>query len=166
MARRAEVFMGIDPGLSKTGIVICRKDRNGKIRLEQEFFISTDSKLPLPTRYEHIRMFIRDVIKEYGVTRVICEAYEVRTYQVGPRKSGVAMSKLINEISAEVYNLSLPFLLSSPDVRKYVSEADISDYVKGLVLKLPKYKREHILDAYAHIVFNEEKGRGRGGHRG
>lgn len=161
MTQTTITYLGLDPGLAKTGYVVCTNPKNGTIRLEACGMIKTKPKVPLRERYDDIRNQIDAVIDEYQVNKVICEAYEVRTYQ-GARKSSVAMSKLINEISEQVYMTGRLFLLSSPDIRKYVKSEEIPEDVKAKILELPKYQREHVLDAYVHVMYQiRRNGNGR-----
>lgn len=163
MSRPREVYLGIDPGLSKTGYVVAVKGRQGVLTILTANVIKTSPKDTLKERYLHIRSELKGICETYHVTKIVCEAYEVRTYQ-NAMKSSVAMSKLINEISAEIYDLSIPFLLSSPDIRKNVRPEEIPTAVKEMLLTLPKYKREHILDAYVHLLYqlNRRASNGKG----
>lgn len=156
MARRATIYLGLDPGLAKTGYVICSHAKNGTVQFEACGVIKTTAKQPLRERYDQIKSEIEILCGEHHVDLVICEAYEVRPYQ-GARRASVSMSKLINEVSEAVFNCRLPFLLSSPDIRKEVKADDIPDSVKETVLNLPKYQREHILDAYVHVMYQVKR---------
>lgn len=58
------IFMGIDPGLNKTGIGILEGER-GKASYVAHRLITTDSKKPLPVRLGKIISGVADAILEY-----------------------------------------------------------------------------------------------------
>jgi RNase H-fold protein (predicted Holliday junction resolvase) len=160
MARRSKVYLGIDPGTANTGFAVCIRNKKNEIvplRLE---YMSTKSDLPLRERYDRIRKRIRELIGEYGVCAVICEAYEVRGYG-GHQNSGVSMSKLINEISEEVFECGVLFKLSSPSVKKQYKRTNLPQSVVAELDKRPKTHKEHLTDAYIHVFHHIKCSMGR-----
>jgi hypothetical protein len=150
VGRTNERYLGIDPGLSKTGICVCTKTRSGVLRIEYLCVIHTSPKETLQARFKHIREEIAKVIGDYDVSYVICEAYEVQTYHK-PLKCSVSMSQLIAEISEEIYRLRRPFMLSSPRNKRGYQTDSFSEDAQKKLMAVAKTNREHVLDAYIHV---------------
>jgi hypothetical protein len=142
--------MGIDPGLANTGIVICKRGKGNTLKLlyAEKFTTKTTDV----ERILLIRKRLHLLALEFNVSRVICETFEVRTWEK-PKKYAVAMCKLVNGISEEFYQMSIPMMLSSPANKKGLTLDNIPDNIRSVILGRPKTHQEHILDAYIHVHY-------------
>jgi Holliday junction resolvasome RuvABC endonuclease subunit len=149
--------MGIDPGTSNTGIAVISLSSSGKVKVLHLETVRTVAKQPTEERIEKILSTIESCIKAYGVRKVICEAFEVRTWQK-PMKKSVVMSKLVNAISARVFDTGVPFMLSSPDTKRLFSEEDMERELKNPLssYKIPYFT--HAKDALRHVLYHTKVG--------
>jgi RNase H-fold protein (predicted Holliday junction resolvase) len=154
---KSVVYLGIDPGTSNTGLAVIRKTPSGSIKVLHLETIRTSPKQSNKERFDIILNKITGCVETYGVQRVICEAFEVRTWQK-PMKKCVIMSKLVNAISEHVYGLRLPFMLSSPDTKRLFSVEDMEEVIKMPVrdLKVPYFT--HAQDALRHVLYQVKVG--------
>jgi Holliday junction resolvasome RuvABC endonuclease subunit len=154
---RSKFYMGIDPGTANTGISILEVNRSyTKIRLLE--VVRTPANMSDELRFRIITSRIVALIEEYRAAGVICEAFEVRTWQK-PMKKSITMSKLINAISVAVFEKQVPMMLSSPDLKKSYSMEDVANDLKINLLdyKIPYFS--HAQDALRHVTYYVKRSR-------
>lgn len=154
--RKPLIVMGIDPGTAYTGVAICSVDSENIAILRLEV-IRTSPELTTRERFDKINNRILHLIQEYKVERVINEAFEVRGWQKG-RSKATTMSKLINAISQAVFTKKIPFMLSSPDIKKdkklKLREKELSEEIQRNRCSY----MEHAEDAIRHVIYWSDKG--------
>jgi hypothetical protein len=144
------IYIGIDPGLTKTGVCIVEKREDEPLQVLHLEIISTKSTDELKVRFNKVRSRIRDLTSEFNVGKMVCEAYEVRTWG-DKRIASVKMCVLINEISEEMFLLGIPMMLSSPRAKRGMKPENTRPDIAALINDRPKTHREHLYDAYFHL---------------
>lgn len=144
--RHYEVVLGIDPGTAHTGWCVCHVYKT-KVKVIRHGTIKTDTSDTMPVRQKKIQNGLRQIVKEHGVEKAICEAFEVRGWQA-PRKQATSMSKLVNVVSEAIFECGIPFMLSSPDIKK---DEELTQELASLSGSIGR-SSEHARDALRHVL--------------
>lgn len=147
----AEIYMGVDPGTANTGVAICSWDGKKFVILHFEV-IRTSAKLTTRERFDAIDDRLVELMVEYDVKYVVCEAFEVRGWQKARAKASV-MSKLINAISQTVFAQRTLFTLSSPDIKKDALLKKIEAEMEDEIYAKKCSYFEHAQDALRHVLY-------------
>lgn len=156
MARKYKTYLGIDPGIHITGLSVIRVHGGEGLDKAMELLyighVKTNTKDSDNVRIAKIKSEVARLVSEYKVDKIVCEAYEVRSWQ-GPRKRAGITSKVVNEITAIAFLLNKPVILSSPDVKKYLPK--IEGKINSLLDEYGKKisYRDHVTDSVLHLVY-------------
>ena len=156
---RGKIVMAIDPGTLHTGvcIVLVTASKNPKFDIQHLEVITTKSNQTTKERFDKITKRLQSLIEEFEVTEVICEAFEVRTWQQ-PRSKSTVMSKLINAISQAVFEKRIPFMLSSPDIKRSAKLKELEDSMKAQIYEKKTPYFTHAQDAIRHALYHIKVG--------
>jgi hypothetical protein len=151
---RIKIYLGIDPGTLHTGLCVCSVSGVKRVRVDIQHLevVTTSSKQTKQERFDKITARVCQLIDDFGVDYVICEAFEVRGWQK-PRTKSTVMSKLINEISQAVFMKKTLFMLSSPDIKKDAHLKTVETEMQEEIYRRKVGYFDHAVDAIRHVLY-------------
>lgn len=101
------IFMGIDPGLNKTGVGIIKGTKN-KVEYVTHKLITTDAKKPLPERLGKIISGISDIIHNYkpevaAVENIFTSVNAKSALLLGQARGAIIAALIANDISVREF---------------------------------------------------------------
>lgn len=101
------IFMGIDPGLNKTGVGIVKGTKN-KVEYVTHKLITTDAKKPLPERLGKIISGISDIIHNYkpevaAVENIFTSVNAKSALLLGQARGAIIAALIANDVSVREF---------------------------------------------------------------